>query len=185
MLIAGAASSLSAPPVLDLEASGFGSGSFPIEVGWVMPDGRARCTLIRPEPEWIHWDEGAERVHGIARGLLLRHGRSPTAVAQMLNDDLSGQVVYCDGWGHDYPWLALLFDAAGVLPRFRLEAVRVLLDEAGLARLQTAHAALRSAQGHGRHRASSDARALQNALQRALDAGGAPPEHRSGRASAG
>jgi DNA polymerase III epsilon subunit-like protein len=156
------------PPVIDVEASGFGSGSFPIEVGWVLGDGRARCTLVRPQPEWTHWDTRAERVHGIARRVLHTHGRSAAAVARMLNDDLDGAVVYCDGWAHDYPWLALLFDAAGLQPRFQLQAVTRLLDDAGLARLHVAHGVTRAAQGRDRHRASSDARALQQALQQAL-----------------
>ena len=38
-------------------------------------------------------------------------------------------VVYSDGWGHDYAWLAKLFDAAGMRAQFRLEHLRVLLDE--------------------------------------------------------
>jgi hypothetical protein len=36
--------------VIDVEASGFGRGSYPIEVGFVLPDGEAVCTLVRPRP---------------------------------------------------------------------------------------------------------------------------------------
>lgn len=42
------------PAVLDVEASGFGRYSYPIEVGYALPDGRVFCTLIRPEPHWTH-----------------------------------------------------------------------------------------------------------------------------------
>ncbi len=152
------------PAVLDIEASGFGPRSYPIEVGYVMADGRSRCTLVRPPQHWTHWDAEAERVHGISRELLDRHGREATEVARMLNADLAGQTVYCDGWAHDFPWLALLFDEAGLAPQFRLESVAHLLPEARLARLDAARRDAMVELGLARHRASNDARALQRAI---------------------
>ena len=154
------------PCVLDIEASGFGRHSYPIEVGYVLPDGRSCCTLIRPPAHWTHWDASAEKVHGIARPTLLAHGRPADEVARMLNADLAGSTVYCDGWAHDYAWLAALFDEAGVRLGFRLESVNTLLDDAGLARLTTLQASALVELGLARHRASSDARALQHALLR-------------------
>ncbi len=62
------------PVFLDIEASGFGAGSYPIEVGCVLPDGRTLCCLVRPPERWRHWDAGAESVHRITRDLLMRHG---------------------------------------------------------------------------------------------------------------
>lgn len=155
-----------APPIIDIEASGFGARSYPIEIGYVLGDGRSRCTLVRPAPHWTHWDDGAARVHGIVRPTLLQHGRDVAEVADLLNHDLAGQTVYCDGWAHDYPWLALLFDEAGRAPRFRLESVTTLLDESRLARLDTVRRAAVAELGLARHRASNDARALQLALSR-------------------
>jgi len=152
--------------VLDIEASGFGRNSYPIEIGYVLADGRARCTLIRPLPEWTHWDPGAEQVHHITRSTLLEHGRSPGEVTAMLNDDLAGQTVYCDAWAHDYAWLGALFDAAGRMPLFKLESVARLLDDGRLRQLQVAQQQAMSDLGLARHRASSDARALQLALER-------------------
>lgn len=154
------------PCVLDIEASGFGRGSYPIEIGWVLPDGRARCTLVRPAPHWTHWDPAAERMHCISRDTLHTHGRTPADVAARLNDDLGGLTVYCDGWAHDYPWLAALFDEAGRVPQFRLEPAARLLDDAHLARLPDARADALAELGVQRHRASNDARALQLALDR-------------------
>ena len=154
------------PCVIDIEASGFGRSSYPIEVGYVLHDGRARCTLIRPPAHWTHWDAGAERIHGITRPTLLAHGKSAGDVARMLNGDLAGQTVYCDGWAHDYPWLALLFDEAGVAPGFRLESVNALFDDAALGRLSVLQTEVRLVLGVSRHRASSDAVVLQRALQR-------------------
>jgi len=153
-----------APCVLDIEASGFGRHSYPIEVGYVLPDGHACCTLILPLDGWTHWDPAAEQMHHIARSTLLQHGRPPAEVAAMLNRDLAGLTVYCDGWGHDYAWLAALFDAADSSPRFKLESVAALLDETRLERLDEMHRRARRELGLVRHRASNDARALQVAL---------------------
>ena len=105
-----------APVIIDLEASGFGRGSYPIEVGVALEDGRTRCFLIHPTPEWTHWDKEAEAMHGISRELLLSHGQPVRQVAEQLNELLLYKIVYSDAWGHDQSWLALLFDAAG-LPR--------------------------------------------------------------------
>jgi hypothetical protein len=87
-------------------------------------------------------------------------------VARRLNADLAGRTVYCDGWAHDYAWLGLLFEEAGLVPRFKLESVNRLLDDAGLARLDAERRLAFATLGIGRHRASTDARALQWALER-------------------
>ena len=49
------------PAAVDVEASGFGAGSHPIEIGYVPTDGSSYCTLIRPEPSWTH--RNPERTH--------------------------------------------------------------------------------------------------------------------------
>lgn len=152
-------------PVMDIEASGFGRGSYPIEVGYVLPDGRAWCTLVKPLPHWTHWDPAAEALHHIARPTLLRHGRTPAEVAQQLNQALAGLTVYCDGWAHDYAWLGALFDAADQTPRFRLESAARLLSDQALPQLAPAMQQARRALQLERHRASTDARVLQQALQ--------------------
>ena len=159
-----------APCVLDIEASGFGRGSYPVEVGYVLPDGRAMCMLVRPAPDWAHWDAAAERLHGISRATLAAHGRAAQEVAAALNRDLGGRIVYCDGWAHDYPWLAALFEAAGIRAEFRLESVAALLGEPGLHRLDQARRDALADMGLTRHRASNDARALQQALVRVAEA---------------
>ncbi|MFO1249856.1 MAG: hypothetical protein U1E77_01625 [Inhella sp.] len=38
------------PAFIDIEASGFGRGSYPIEVGFVDRDGQLFCTLVQPRP---------------------------------------------------------------------------------------------------------------------------------------
>lgn len=154
------------PAVIDIEASGFGRDSYPVEIGFVLPDGSGWCTLVRPEPDWQHWDAAAQAVHGITRATALRHGRSATDVARTLNDRLCGRTVYCDGWAHDYPWLARLFDAAGMSPHFRLEHLRRLLDDRQAEHFERVKSELIAAAGQQRHRASHDARLLQQTLRR-------------------
>jgi hypothetical protein len=156
---------LSMHSVLDVEASGFGPGSYPIEVGWALPDGRTGCVLVRPATHWTHWDDAAERVHGIDRAMLLEHGRPPVDVALRLNAELGGLVVYCDAWGHDYPWLATLYEEAGLAPAFRLEPAARLLRDTQLGQLDEAHRRAFDELSVQRHRASNDARALQRALR--------------------
>ena len=152
------------PAILDIEASGFGRGSYPIEVGFVTSQGALFCGLIRPEPEWLHWDDSAEALHGISRALLARHGRPARWMAEQINARLGGQTVYCDGWGQDYPWLARLYDAAGLQPSFRLDDLRRLLNEQEALRWRGVTDTVRQRQRLTRHRASSDARVLQLSL---------------------
>lgn len=153
---------------LDIEASGFGRGSYPIEVGLVRRDGVAFCTLIQPCADWTHWDAGAEQVHGITRQILLRHGRPVREVAELLNLHLAGEVAYSDGWAMDYPWLARLFHEAGVAPGFRLEPITRLLHPERLPGYRAAREAALATLGVTRHRASNDARALQLALRQLM-----------------
>ncbi|NDY91390.1 hypothetical protein G3A44_09320 [Ideonella sp. TBM-1] len=151
------------PCVIDVEASGFGRGSYPIEVGVVLEDGQAWCSLVRPAPDWTHWDEQAERLHGLSRPLLSRHGRPAREVALALNHHLRGRAVHTDAWAHDYPWLARLFDEAGLLPAFRLHHLHALFTPEQAAGWDDAVAQARVALGPMRHRASNDARVLQHA----------------------
>jgi hypothetical protein len=152
------------PCVIDIEASGFGRGSYPIEVGFVLPDGTAYCTLILPEESWTHWDGDAERVHGISRSLLQRHGRSTREVAAELNQRLAGRAVYCDNWAHDYTWLARLFESAALNPSFRLRHLRELMSESDAEHFDDMRETVARKLQLRRHRASSDARVLQMSL---------------------
>ena len=154
------------PTVIDLEASGFGPRSYPIEVGFCLPDGSTFCTLIRPEPEWTHWDPQAEKLHHITRDLVLQRGRSAAEVARLLNTELKGQTVYSDGWANDYSWMGALFDVADLSPHFRLENLRALLQENEADHWHECKLQVALELGTQRHRASADARLLQLTLQR-------------------
>jgi hypothetical protein len=155
-----------APTVLDFEASGFGRNSYPIEVGFVLPDGHAYCTLIRPEAHWTHWDEKAEQLHHIPRAIIEERGLAAAEVARKLNTELQGQVVYSDGWANDYTWLGALFDAVDMVPRFKLENLRALLNEQEADQWHVVKQQISNERGSQRHRASSDARLLQLTLMR-------------------
>lgn len=150
------------PTLLDIEASGFGRGSYPIEIGLARDDGSACAFLVQPLAEWTHWDPKAELLHGISRSRLQREGHPVVEVARWLNDELNEVgIAYSDSWGYDNTWLALLFHHAGMLPRFRLEALRRLLSDTQLARWKRTKEALICEQGIRRHRAGEDARLLQ------------------------
>ncbi|MDE0926942.1 MAG: hypothetical protein OR997_07780 [Methylophilaceae bacterium] len=44
------------PSVIDIETSGFGAGSYPIEVGYVTHQGKRWCSLITLCDDWQHWN---------------------------------------------------------------------------------------------------------------------------------
>jgi hypothetical protein len=154
------------PDIIDLEASGFGRGSYPIEVGYALRDGRRWSSLIRPEAGWSHWDPGALAAHGISRAKLQRAGRSVREVCERLNGELRGRRLYSDAWSYDYAWLHRLYDAAEMEPTFRIDALWSLLDHAERldwgAAMDQASAAIAGA----RHRASTDAAVIQAAYRR-------------------
>lgn len=149
------------PIILDIEASGFGSGSYPIEVGVAMPDGSLHAWLIRPLKEWTHWQESAEQVHGISRERLQNEGQSLQEVANELNELLAGKTVYSDGWGVDRSWLAKLFYEAGVLQGFRLDSIYSLLTEEQLEKWHHTREDVLQETGMVPHRAGTDALIIQ------------------------
>ncbi|UYF99539.1 MULTISPECIES: hypothetical protein [unclassified Halomonas] len=155
------------PTVLDIEASGFGRGSYPIEIGLARADGSCCAFLVQPLDEWTHWDPKAELLHGISRERLFQEGYPVRQVACWLNDELSGLgKAYSDSWGYDNTWLSLLFHHAGMLPRFRLEALRILMTEPQQALWSETKEAIIGDQPIQRHRAGDDARLLQLTFER-------------------
>ena len=160
---------MKAPIIIDVEASGFGAGSYPIEVGFVLPDGSPTCFLINPAEEWTHWDSSAEQVHGIQRVALEKFGCTVTEAAQRLNEKLRGNTVYSDGWSHDFSWLGLLFECSGITQRFRLESLRAILNEQQIEQWHETKKKVQVELGLERHRASADARILQQTFLRTLE----------------
>jgi hypothetical protein len=162
---------MTVPIIIDFEASGFGKGSYPIEVGFSGRHGEGWCALIRPENDWQHWDLDAAKVHHIPREILVERGKSSAYVAEQLNFFLNGYTVYTDGWGQDYVWMSRLFDAADMVPRFKLADLRGIMSEQQEERWHTTKDNVLKELGIVRHRASSDARVLQLTWLRTYDAG--------------
>lgn len=150
------------PIILDIEASGFGVGSYPIEIGYADARGETWCALVQPQQDWTHWDSHAADLHQLTRKTLLQHGLAPKVIAQHLNQVFLNQVVYSDGWLNDFVWLSRLYDVAEMRPHFRLEDLRLVLSPQQLSSWHQTKQALQQARQDARHRASTDAKLLQD-----------------------
>lgn len=157
-----------APVVIDVEASGFGRGSYPIEIGVALASGRTACFLVRPEDDWTHWSDEAAALHGLDRELLCARGRPVAAVARALNELLAGATAYSDAWGMDSSWVGLLYERAALPQHFRIEALSVLLDESRRETWAVLKQEVYVEMKLARHRASADALAIQRALMRCV-----------------
>ena len=156
------------PYIIDLEASGLASNSYPIEVGLALAPGQRYCTLIKPLDSWDHWDQQAESVHGISREVLYRKGRPVTEVAAKLNGILDNRIVYSDAWGVDNSWVTTLFAAARVDKTFHVSALEMILNEQQIDLWLTTRNAVAHELGLARHRASNDAWIIQETYARTL-----------------
>ncbi|MDP2177247.1 exonuclease domain-containing protein [Methylicorpusculum sp.] len=154
------------PSVIDIEASGFGKMSYPIEIGIVLACGKKYCSLIKPAPEWQYWDEEAEKVHGITRQTLIANGQSVDKVAEDINKILSGDTVYTDCCSIDKPWLDNLFQTAGFKTLFSMRDLEMILNEAQMNMWQETKLQVISDLQLSRHRASADALIIQETYMR-------------------
>jgi putative intracellular protease/amidase len=159
---------ISRPNVLDFEASGLGTYSYPIEVGVVMSSGEKYCSLIFPASDWQYWDDQAEKVHGITRDTLFKYGKPITTVTTELNALLSEKTVYSDGWVVDKPWLTQLFYKSGSEPSFSLSALEMILKEPQMAIWSQTKSEVINDLALRRHRASADALIIQETFNRTL-----------------
>lgn len=153
------------PTIIDIEASGFGPESYPIEVGVVRQDGSRFCKLIKPFDDWTHWDLKAESVHGISSNLLKTSGISGVQACLELNEFLASSEVYCDGWVVDLPWINKLYSRAGVNMSFRISSLEMILKSHQMDNWQqTKEKAINMLQ-LSRHRASNDALIIQKTFE--------------------
>lgn len=149
------------PNIIDIEASGFGVGSYPIEIGYADPRGLTWCALVKPAQGWQHWDESAEKLHQISQLNLAQTGQDVAVIAQHLNDVFLNQTLYCDGWINDFTWLNCLFDAADMSPHFKLEDIRLILSPYQKEIWHVTKLQVFDGLQTQRHRASIDAKVLQ------------------------
>ena len=117
--------------------------------------------LVKPLAKWQHWDQDAENIHGISRKLLNEQGGDIAEIADELNRLFAGKVLYTDGWSFDSSWLGLLFYEAGRIQRFKLEALTKILTPQQMAIWDDTRRVIFQASGEVRHRASVDAKNLQ------------------------
>jgi hypothetical protein len=156
------------PIIIDIEASGFGSTSYPIEVGIALDDDTKYCSLILPAPDWEHWDSDAEKVHRIARDILETYGNPIREVAAYLNRLLEGKTLYTDGWVVDKPWLTTLFYKAQMNMNFFVSDLEMILSEQQMARWYDTKDRILAEVKKYRHRASFDAWVIQETYKRTL-----------------
>ncbi|MDY0957258.1 transcriptional regulator [Sphingomonas sp. CFBP8993] len=170
---------------LDFEASSLDDRSYPIEVAWVFEDERSESHLIAPAPDWTDWNPDAERIHGIAREILVREGVAHDVVAARMVEQLTGHSLFASAPSWDGKWLSALLRAAG-LPRHTLR-----LKDTDIALRETAEGILRGVVPQDRleaivndlmaranatkdnapaHRALADAREERSVWQRLRDA---------------
>ena len=154
------------PYIIDVEASGFGVDSYPIEVGLALEEGERFCSLIQPVAGWGHWSEDAEACHQIARACLFQHGKPAASVASMLNLILQHKTVYSDGWVVDKPWMERLFASVGMAMQFRISPLEMILNEAQMEIWHATKTQIETELNATRHRASSDALVIQTTFMR-------------------
>lgn len=149
------------PTIIDIEASGFGIKSYPIEIGVVNHKGQRFCRLVKPLPHWTHWDEQAESLHGISRQDLHNYGIEPMQVCIELNAFLQSTTAYSDGWVVDSTWINRLFGEVGIAKQFHLSSLELILSEAQMNMWHQVKDNLLTEHNVRRHRASADANIVQ------------------------
>ncbi|MCI5043722.1 MAG: hypothetical protein MRY72_03405 [Aquisalinus sp.] len=154
---------------IDLEASGLGPKSWPIEVGWGFHGWPARSMLVKPHASWSleAWEKTAEELHRISPDTLVRQGTAPLEVALVLNAAFANADVYSDAPSFDGFWLYRLYEAAGVRANFRLHNIASLISTVTDATPEDLFAKANEQEPHT-HRAEQDVRQLQLVYELAL-----------------
>lgn len=147
---------------IDLEASGLGDRSWPIEVGWAVGYADPHARLIRPFSDWpmSAWDPKAEALHGISVEMLQTQGDDPVSVCKQLNNALAGHKVYSDAPDWDGYWLYRLHAAAQMKQSFTLYHYGDLMPDIGLAEKMSLVARANAIAPHT-HRAAQDVSHMQ------------------------
>ncbi len=158
------------PFIIDVEASGFGSKSYPIEIGVALNDGQKFCSLISPEPDWTYWDNKAEKIHNLSRDILNVYGKPVHEVVDQLNATLAGMTLFSDGWVVDKPWLTTLFHAAGRPMKFSVSPLEMILTEKQMSIWHETKDQITKQVNLTRHRASNDALIIQMTYNQTLKA---------------
>lgn len=152
--------------IIDIEASGLGPESYPIELAVYDGADLSESFLINPETAegWSHWDPIAEEsVHGISRDMLSEEGEDAFMCIIKLNRLLDGKVLYSDAVTSDGFWVDRLYDQALDRPKtFEIRSIYSLfkpdLEE-------EVRETMKIFQGEVSHRALADCESIYEALK--------------------
>lgn len=147
---------------IDFEASGIAPDSYPIEVAVVSSEATF-SSLIKPVRYWTHWSFDAQDMHGLTQDQLHQEGETPVAMATNMNRLFSGQVL-CSDSPQDGFWLDVLYEAADLIPTFKLKPLEVFVGREAASEIYRRLATARH------HRALNDATALMNACRAFFEA---------------
>lgn len=111
--------------VIDCEASGLGSSSYPIEVG-ISFNNESFGFLIKPPENWTYWCENAALIHKITRENLLLNGINVFDAVHKLNSQLRDLTVYSDAVDYEEFWLNRLYDQVGISKNFDIVSIYML-----------------------------------------------------------
>lgn len=146
--------------IIDLEASGFNTESYPIEIGLVLGNGTSFEVVIKPDEKWTHWCEQAQEVHGLSRKYLNNFGHEVRPVCEALNDICKGQTLYTDAWVWDSLWLRRLYETAGMQATFTCSPLEYFLTEHHLEHWMEYKSAYSTQMKLPLHRALNDAKLI-------------------------
>ncbi len=155
---------------IDLEASGLGPKSWPIEVGWGFHSWPARSMLIKPATGWSleAWEKSAEELHKLSPDQLIKDGKPPLEVALVLNAAFANADVYSDAPSFDGFWLYRLYEAAGVRANFKLLNLAGLINNVAKSSPEELISRASEKEPHT-HRAEQDVRHMQTLYTLALE----------------
>lgn len=117
--------------IVDCEASGLSSDSYPIQIAWLdVHTGETDTFYIKPAESWTHWDENAEEVHNIPKQLLRDVGLDVTEAAHRFLSALEkgDRQVYSDAPDFESFWLSKLLNTSGIFTEPVRLYVRHVID---------------------------------------------------------
>ena len=103
--------------IIDIEASGLHSGSYPTEIAWIDPmnDDKVTSYLIQPTRRWLDrkWDYHAQAITGISQKMIVNDGMPLREVAKLVKEMISqSDYILSDAPEFDRDWTMELFESA-------------------------------------------------------------------------
>lgn len=119
---------------IDIEASGLGDNSFPLEIGWTKDGIDIHEFFIKPHVSWDieEWDPNAENLHGISKDFILENGINSIDIALIMNEHLSGYTLLSDSHLNDIKWINKLFVSNEIKREFKIVSIDLFLNKLGL-----------------------------------------------------